>query len=210
LELLARSIDPITVMNSDYENINVQTMLLLHSIKKLHTLVQVGLMGEMDKAQMPIKLLQHYSLNNIRAAVRSTHVEFVYNQDGYHIKLRIPTPSEPYAIYNLMSLPLYLQSLWFTIALKEKIIINRVLNVLEPIAPLASICEQKDTHFVCNPSGVVIQHLQNTCKVDIVRALSNKKPVYPNCEFNCIKLNANSQYAMIVRNQLSISSMVEI
>jgi hypothetical protein len=42
LELLARSIDRITVMNSDYENINVQTMLLLHSIEKLHTLVQVA------------------------------------------------------------------------------------------------------------------------------------------------------------------------
>ncbi len=109
-------------MNSDYENINVQTMLLLHSIEKLHTLVQVGLMGELDIAQMPIELLQHYSMNNIRAAVRSTHVDFVDNQDGYHIKLRIPTLSEPYGIYNLMSMPLYLQSHWSTIALKERII----------------------------------------------------------------------------------------
>jgi hypothetical protein len=43
-------------MNSDYKNINVQTMLLLHSIEKLHTLVQVGLMGELDIAQTPIEL----------------------------------------------------------------------------------------------------------------------------------------------------------
>jgi hypothetical protein len=108
-----------------------------------------------------------------------------------------------------MSVSLYLQSHWSTIALKERKIINSVLDVLEPIAPLASICEQKDTQIVCNPSSMVIQHSQNICEVDIVRILSNKKPVYPNCEFNRIKLNANSQYAMIVRNQLlSIPSMV--
>ncbi len=60
-----------------------------------------------------------------------------------------------------MSMPLYLQIHWYTIALKESKIINSVLGVLEPIAPLASICEQKDTHFVCNPSSMVIQHSQN-------------------------------------------------
>jgi hypothetical protein len=32
-------------MNSELSSINVQTMLLIHSIEKLHTLVLMGLLG---------------------------------------------------------------------------------------------------------------------------------------------------------------------
>jgi hypothetical protein len=209
LETLAKSIDRITVMNSELSSINVQTMLLIHSIEKLHTLVLMGLLGTLDVAQMPTELLQHYSVRNIKIAVRSTHVEFLHSDKGYEMKLRIPTLSEPYIMYNLVAMPLYLENHWSSVSLKNTVIVNSVLDSLETHIPLSSVCEQEENHYICNPSNVVIRHSQSSCELDIVQAIGNPKPAYPNCEYNRVKLNAESQYAMIIRDKISVSSMIE-
>ncbi len=208
LETLSKSLDRLTVMNTEFQNINIQTMLLIHTIEKLHVLVQIGLMGLVDVAQLPVELIQMYSPNNMKAAIKVTNVEFIFSNEGYFIRLRIPTLSEPYIMYNIVSIPLYLQNHWSTLLLKNSIIMNSVMDTLEPSAPLPSICDQRDSYFVCNPLDVVIRHTLSTCEMDIAKSIQSLKPVFPNCKFDHVKLNANSQYALVVRGQISISSMI--
>ena len=75
LELLAKSIDRITIMSSEYQNLNLQTILLIHTIEKTHILVQNAMSGIVDVAQFPADLLQLYNPNNMQTSLRSTHVE---------------------------------------------------------------------------------------------------------------------------------------
>jgi hypothetical protein len=64
-------------------------------------------------------------------------------------------------------------------------------------------------YYLCDPTEIVIRHSQNTCELDIISAISDPQPKYMNCEFDSIKLKAEDQYALIVRENLSISSMEE-
>ncbi len=118
---------------------------------------------------MPTELLQHYSVSNIKIAVRSTHVEFLHSDKGYEMKLRIPTLSEPYIMYNLVAMRLYLENYWSSVSLKNTVIVNSVLDSLETHIPLSSVCEQEENHYICNPSNVVIRHSQSSCELDIVQ-----------------------------------------
>jgi hypothetical protein len=55
----------------------------------------------------------------------------------------------------------------------------------------------------------VKQHLIPKSLEPIVQAIGNPRPAFPNCEYNRVKLNAESQYAMIIRDKISVSSMIE-
>ena len=209
LELLAKSIDKITVMNSEYQNLNVQTMLLINTIEKLHSLVQNALSGQVDIAQMPVELLQMYSPNNLQISLKTTHTEFVYGRSGYSLKLRIPELSPPFMMYSIRSIPIYIKNHWSTISLKTELILNSVKDVLEHSVPLSSICDQGDNYFLCNPSDIIVRHSQSSCEIDIIDSLDSRTPTYPNCNFDSVKLNAQDQYSLVVRGSLSISSMDE-
>lgn len=207
LELLAKSIDRITIMSSEYQNLNLQTILLIHTIEKTHILIQSAITGNVDVAQLPADLLQMYNPNHLQTALSSTHVEFIYGKNGYAIKLRIPELTDPFVMYDIISLPIYIKNHWTTMNLKRNLIVNSVQDVLVHDSPLSTICEMGNDYYLCDPTEIVIRHSQNTCELDIISAVSDPQPKYMNCEFDSIKLKAEDQYALIVRGNLSISSM---
>ncbi len=209
LELLAKSIDRITIMSSEYQNLNLQTILLIHTIEKTHILIQSAMTGNVDVVQLPADLLQLYNPNNLQTSLSSTHVEFIYGKDGYGyaIKLRIPELTDPFVMYDIISLPIYVKNHWTTMSLKRNLIVNSVQDVLVHDGPLSTICEQGSDYYLCNPTEIVIRHSQNTCELDIISANTDPQPKYMNCEFDSIKLKADVQYSLIVRGNLSISSM---
>jgi hypothetical protein len=209
LELLAKSIDRITVMSSEYQNLNLQTILLIHTIEKTHILIQSALSGNVDIAQLPADLLQMYNPNHLQTSLSSTHVEFVYGRSGYSLKLRIPELSDPFIMYDIISIPIYVKNHWTTMNLKRNLIVNSVQDTLEHDSPLSSICEQGKDYFLCNPTELVIRHSQNTCELDIISANGVSRPQYMNCGFDSVKLRADDQYALMVRGNLSLSSMID-
>lgn len=93
--------------------------------------------------------------------------------------------------------------------MKQSVIINSVQDILEPTAPLSAICEQGESYVLCNPADVIIRHSQKNCEIDIINAIVSPKPIYPNCEFNSVKLNADEQYALIIKGKLSVSTESE-
>jgi hypothetical protein len=72
-------------MSSEYQNLNLQTILLIHTIEKTHILIQSALSGNVDIAQLPADLLQMYNPNHLQTSLSSTHVEFVYGRSGYSL-----------------------------------------------------------------------------------------------------------------------------
>ncbi len=206
LESIARTLDRLSVMSSEYSSINLQITLLIHSIEKMHTLVQSGLSGTLDVAQFPVDLLHMYSPNSLRIAAQFTSVEFTYERDGYYIRLRLPQLSEPFKMYSIRSIPVYQRDTWVTINLDDSIVINNVADVLVG-NKIEKICEQRENYFICSPSDLTIRHSAVTCSSQLVNALTDSTPDLSECKFDRIQLRADDQYGLVTQGAISISSM---
>jgi hypothetical protein len=112
----------------------------------------------------------------------------MYGKTGYAIKLGIPELTDPFIMYDIISIHIYVKNHLTTMNLKRNLIVNSVQDVLTHDSPLSSICEQGKDYFLCNPTELIIRHSQNTCELDIISANSDPSPKYINCEFDSIKL----------------------
>jgi len=205
VEALVKTLDRLAIIISEYSNIQLQTQLLIHSIEKLHTLVQMGLLNVIDIGQLPLDLVNLFTTNLVKPTVRTTSIEFHYIKSDYYMKLRIPKFSEPFSMYHVHSLPVYYRNVWNRINHEETVIVNSVLDVIDS-KNIEDKCETRDDFLVCLPRNIIIRKGERSCALEIVTSMTNPETEFSLCKFDRIQLRAKDQHSLIKNNALTIVS----
>ena len=208
METLAHTIDRLIVVGAEYSSLNMQISLYIHTLMKSHLLVQSALTDTVDVARVPVEALSTMFSDYLKPAIQSVTAEFMYDQNGYSIKYRIPKLSDPFKIYLINSIPLHYRKIWVKLNTEKYIVINSVADFLV-LDEIEKICTLRNEHYLCSPSDVTIRHSTTSCAIEIVQAWLGGVKTYPSCKFENVLTSPNSQYSIISKNSLTISSSFE-
>jgi len=207
LEILSSTLDRLIVLGAEYQSINLQAVLLIHSIEKCHLLIQNGLSGVVDVARLPLDVLNQQASSNLNIALSAVNVEFVYMRDGFFLRFRLPKLSDPFFIFSIQTIPVYRKGLWSKLDYENRIIVNSVSDVLDSSINIEQSCSVKGDNYICNPADMIIRHTVDSCTLQLTRLRwPNKRATFPLCSWTKIVVEPLDQYGLIVDNKLAISS----
>lgn len=208
LKKVAVTLDRLTVISSEYHSLATQTTLLLHSLEKAHALVQSGLNNIIDVARLPLEVLDNVLSNHIKVSLQSASVEFVYSDQGYSVRYKVPRLSEPFKMYGIRHIPVYSNKIWLDLKLEKIYVANSVSDTLE-ISEVEKKCYNTHTYYICFPEEVTIRHSQKSCELQLIENYWGNPTDLSLCKMDNIVLRPAVQSYIMTREGISISSSIE-
>lgn len=157
LYTLSNTIDKTTSLVSEYQSLQSQTTLLIHSISNIQNLISSALTNTIDTTQIPSNLLRSHIKTNLQLSLSLAKSTFSFQPTGYYINIEIPQLSPPYTIYKIKTLP-FKQDIYVVRYQTTQYIAVNSIHEFVSFDDIKNTCTKHLDTFLCNPYNIIISH----------------------------------------------------
>ncbi len=152
---LLNMIDQTTSLVSEYQLIQLQIQLLIHSVDKLKSLVTAMLTHTIDPSLIPTSIFESHLQDNLKTSMRLAKYQLKNSINGVVLNIQIPLLSNPYYMYTFNTIPFKLSDGWYFPVKPIDIAINSINEVIVT-EEARNECIRVQDDIACNPKHVRI------------------------------------------------------
>jgi hypothetical protein len=167
LNELIDSVDKSTTLIADYQMIQLQISLLVHTTDKMKALVSSVLTHTLDTTLIPLEVFKPHLRDNLKTTMRLVTYRLRYTTKGIILNVKIPVLSNPYQIYGFRTVSFMnpRDNTWFKIKNPPNIAVNAI-NELIDLEPILTTCIHIYNDYVCRAQDVRIYKIDGLLTSD--------------------------------------------